>query len=141
MYGQKAKLLLDTDIFVNFLRGKEEEALFFNKILVENEFYGLFSSITEIELFAVERLDQKQETAILKLLANLQRIDLDSQVAQLAGRWLAKYKKSNGLETPDAIIAASAVIHGASLVTKNTRHYTFIPGLVLSPPGVYSPTC
>jgi predicted nucleic acid-binding protein len=86
MYGQRAKLLLDTDIFVNFLRGQEEEALFFNKILVENEFYGLFSSITEIELFAVERLDQKQETAILKLLANLQRIDLDSQVAQLAGR-------------------------------------------------------
>ncbi|MDZ4131890.1 MAG: hypothetical protein U1E11_02015, partial [Dethiobacteria bacterium] len=81
MYGQKAKLLLDTDIFVNFLRGQEEEALFLNKILVENEFYGLFSSITEIELFAVERLDQKQETAILKLLANLQRIDLESQVA------------------------------------------------------------
>lgn len=137
MYGQKAKLLLDTDIFVNFLRGQEEEALFFNKILVENEFYGLFSSITEIELFAVERLDQKQETAILKLLANLQRIDLDSQVAQLAGRWLAKYKKSNGLEMPDAIIAATALIHGASLVTKNTRHYSFIPGLVLTPPGVY----
>jgi predicted nucleic acid-binding protein len=137
MYGQRAKLLLDTDIFVNFLRGQEEEALFFNKILVENEFYGLFSSITEIELFAVERLDQKQETAILKLLANLQRIDLDSQVAQLAGRWLAKYKKSNGLEMPDAIIAATALIHGASLVTKNTRHYAFIPGLVLTPPGVY----
>lgn len=137
MHGSKAGLLLDTDIFINFLRGREEEASFFRRVLVEKEFNGSYSSITEIELFAVERMTPEQETDINIMLGNLQRIDISSPVARLAGRLLAQHRKTRALEMPDAIIAASAVIHGLSLVSKNTRHYSFIPGLVLSPPSAY----
>ena len=137
MYGSKARLLLDTDIFINYLRGQEEEAVFFRRVLVDGEFYGCYSSITEIELFAAERMTPGQATELQKLLNHLQRIDISSPVAQLACQLLAKFRKSRGLEMPDAIIAASAIIHSASLVSKNTKHYAFIPGLVLSPPSSY----
>jgi len=138
MYGNQSALLLDTDIFINYLRGQEEEAAFFRRVFVEKEFRGCSSSITELELFAVERMNKEQEGAINNMLNNLQRVEASSEVARLAGRLLAKYRKSNGLEMPDAIIAASAIFQGASLVTKNAKHYSFIPGLVLSPPSAYT---
>jgi len=138
MYGNRSAMLLDTDIFINYLRGQEEEAAFFRRVFVEKEFTGCYSSITELELFAVERMTKEQEAAIDNMLNNLQRVDTNSEVARLAGRLLAKYRKPKGLEMPDAIIAASAIFQGASLVTKNTKHYSFIPGLVLSPPSAYT---
>ncbi|MDW7738835.1 MAG: type II toxin-antitoxin system VapC family toxin [Bacillota bacterium] len=137
MFG-KASLLLDTDIFINYLRGQSEEAELIRRIIFNEEFNGFYSAITEIELYSVERMSLEQEKKIKILLSSLQRIELNSPVAQLAGRLIARYRKNNGLEMPDAVIAASAVIVNASLVSKNIKHFSYIPGLVLSPPDAYS---
>ena len=138
MFGSKASLLLDTDIFINYLRGQKEESDFFYRLLVKEEYNGFYSSITEVELFAAEKLDDMQMDNIKALLNALYRVEVNPAVAQHAGRLLAQFRKPNGLEMPDAIIAASALISGATLVTKNARHYSFIPGLVISLPVSYS---
>ena len=137
MTGNRPFLLLDTDIFINFLRGQQEEAHFFKRVFVDHEFNGCFSPITELELFAVDRMSGNQEEQIERLLGSLQRIEIDSAVARLAGKLLTSYRHSKGLEMPDAIIAASAICNGAALVTKNTRHFAYLPGLVISTPSAW----
>ena len=102
MYGVKSKLLLDTDIFINFLRGQVEESDIFHRLLVKQEFDGYYSSITEVELFAAERLDEEQVRMIGSLLTALYRVEVNPEVAQLAGQLLAQFRKTNGLEMPDA---------------------------------------
>jgi predicted nucleic acid-binding protein len=138
MYGKKAALLLDTDIFVNFLRGQQEEALFFHRVFVRDEFDAFYSSITEVELYAAERIDDHQIEKIKSLLTALYRVEVNPAVAALAARLLAKFRKSNGLGMPDAIIAASSLTQGLVLVTRNARHYNYIPGLVISLPTSYT---
>jgi predicted nucleic acid-binding protein len=42
--------------------------------------------------------------------------------ADLISRW-ADYGKSHGVELGDALIAAGAVINGATIWTRNRKHY------------------
>jgi predicted nucleic acid-binding protein len=138
MPGDRPVVLLDTDIFINFLRGREEEGNFFYRAVVLGEFRACYSSINELELFAARHLDSEQEKAINELLASMQRLDVSAPVSRLAGRLLGEYRKNRGLEMPDAIIASTAIVHSATLISRNTKHYAFIPGLLLSTPAIYS---
>lgn len=139
MFGEIKPILIDTDVIINHLRGMEEDTFFLRRVMVEEEFKGFFSVITEIELFAAEKIDDRQAEEISKILENLYRVELNSPIAKLAGKLLGSYRKSNGLEMPDAVIASSALYHGMPLATKNARHYSFIPGLLLIPPEAYLP--
>ena len=47
---------------------------------------------------------------------------------------LKRYAKSNGLQAFDALIAASAIDEGLTLVTRNRRHFEMIDGLSLRIP-------
>ena len=48
---------------------------------------------------------------------------LDAHTGRQAGRYLARYARSHGLEVPDALIAAAAATTGMRLWTLNLRHY------------------
>ncbi len=48
---------------------------------------------------------------------------LDSRIGRQAGKYLARYARSHGLEVPDALIAAAAATTGLRLWTLNQRHY------------------
>ena len=48
---------------------------------------------------------------------------LDARAGHQAGRYLARYARSHGLEVPDALIAAAAATTGLRLWTLNRRHY------------------
>ena len=50
-------------------------------------------------------------------------INVDPIIAKLAGSYRIEYLKSHQLSIPDAIIAASAKIKGAILITKNLKHF------------------
>lgn len=137
MFGEIKTILLDTDIIINHLRGQKEDTLFLKRVMVEDEFLGMYSVITEVELFSAEKIEEQQAEEIENILSNLQRAELSRPVAKLAGNLMGGFRKSHGLEMPDAVIAASALVHGALLATKNSRHYAFIPGILLTTPGAY----
>lgn len=44
-------------------------------------------------------------------------------VGKRAGDYLRQFRKSDGLELSDALIAATAVLQGAALWTRNRKHY------------------
>lgn len=139
MSGEIKPVLIDTDVFINHLRGRVQDTQFLKRVMVEEEFEGLYSAITEVELFAAEKVTVAQARDIQSILDNLRRVDLSSPVAQLAGKLMGKFRKSHGLEMPDAIIAASVLVCNAVLATRNARHYSFIPGLLLTSPDVFVP--
>jgi hypothetical protein len=139
MFGEAKPILIDTNVIINHLRGQVQDTAFLKRIMVEEEFQGLYSAITEIELFAAEKVDETQVNEIISILDNLKRIELTSAIAQIAGNFMGRFRKSHGLEMSDAIIAASVLVCSASLATINTRHYSFIPGLLLTSPAAFFP--
>lgn len=48
---------------------------------------------------------------------------LDGKIGRQAGDYLARYAKSHGVETADALVAAAAALSGLRLWTLNRRHY------------------
>ena len=51
---------------------------------------------------------------------------------------IEQFAKSHGLLIPDAIIAATAIIHEIPLYTENIKDFKFIPNLELIPLRYYS---
>jgi predicted nucleic acid-binding protein len=55
--------------------------------------------------------------------------DLGVQITGLAYELLKRYAKSDGLRTFDALIAATAIQAGLTLVSRNRKHFQMISGL------------
>lgn len=53
----------------------------------------------------------------------------DEKISEKAILLLERHSLSEGLRTVDALIAASALVHGATLATGNYRHFKKISGL------------
>jgi hypothetical protein len=70
--------------------------------MVEEEFRGLYAAVTEVKLFAAEKVSPAQADDLSRLWRNLQRVDLNSPVMQLTGRLLGRFRKTHSLEMPDA---------------------------------------
>lgn len=131
--------MLDTDIIIDHLRGQTYSTNLLRRIIIGDEFIGLYSAITEIELFSAATISDEQVDEISMLLGAMVRADIDHEVAQCAGRLLGKYRKSNGLEMADAVIAATAIAQGIPVVTRNVKHYSFISSLILTTPEIFFP--
>ena len=113
----KNKYLLDTNIVIYFFNGITDDEL-----LVEILKYSFnISVITKIEFLSWHRL--AQDEALYKkakdFISNATIYELDEAVANqtIKNRQLFKMK------TPDAIIGATAMIHGFEMVTNNVDDF------------------
>ena len=112
-----ADLLVDTDVLVDHLRGARRFEPGTRAIA--------YSVITRCELFAGRSAD---EDRIGLLLGPFQELAIDREVAEAAGR----LRRSGGIRTPDALIAATALVHGLALLTRNRRDFAGIAALDLA---------
>lgn len=112
--------LIDTNIFVDHLRGRDKATDFLQECINKYETV-YYSVITRIELMAGMR--HNEVSFINELLAVFKEVNLTSEIAYLAGLYMNKYMKSHGLNVPDAIIAAASIKLDASLYTLNTKHF------------------
>ena len=58
-------------------------------------------------------------------------IEIGIATSRLASQFVEKFKLSHGLQIPDAIIGASAVVHQIPLFTYNVKDFSFMPDLKL----------
>ena len=66
------------------------------------------------------------------LLAFLPSLDFDAEAADIAALLHDQLRAAGTpIDEADLLIAATALRHGATLVTRNTRHFQKIPGLHL----------
>lgn len=89
------------------------------------------SVITVAELYAGVR-NESEHRRIEALPALLHVRDVDVEIARLAGRYRLQYRTSHGVGIPDALIAATAQVHGARLVTRNARHFPMLDDVLVA---------
>lgn len=115
------RLLLDTDVIVDYLRGRDEAAAF----LEARPEPLLLSVITVAELYAGVR--KGEERRVLEgFLSAFEIIHLDKEIAQKGGLYRRDYGISHGVGLADALIAATAELQQARLVTLNARHFPML---------------
>ena len=118
--------LFDTDVLVEHLKGNQAATT----LLLQASAIGqaACSVLTRFELLAGMRSNERSE--IRGLLDSLNNIEASVDIATRAGEWARTYKRSHeGISAIDYLVAASAEIHGADLLTQNVKHFPMFPEL------------
>ena len=91
----------------------------------------MVSSIGVAELYAGVRGDADgAEQAVLESLLSLFRVvPVSDEIARLGGLYKRDYGRSHGVGLTDGIIAATATVEDAELMTRNVRHYPMFAGI------------
>ena len=122
------KLLIDTDVFVDYLMGDPHAREFFEQ-LPEGIFY--YSSLTKLELLSASVCaDAAVRGTTTALLSLGRKVEADDQITSLA----AEEKRKHNLSLPDSIIAATALHLKAELVTRNIGEFKKIKELLMMKP-------
>ncbi len=123
-------LLIDSDILIDHLR-KEQSALDYISREIEGESSLFISVISRIEILSGARKSEGE--TIQSLFELLTPVDVDLAIADRAGEYLMKFRKSNALSIGDAIMAATAREMGMKLITRNIKHYPMKDIEILKP--------
>jgi predicted nucleic acid-binding protein len=115
---------LDTNIIIYYFNG-EAPILAFLREQTEQGAPLFISTVTEHELYSYPQLSPMEVARIDALLTTLTVIDVDSRIAQLSGQLRATY----GIKALDSLIAATALMTGTTLATRNVRDFRRIPTL------------
>ena len=124
----RIKLLIDTDIFIDYLKGISAAKALFRS--TEVDIYC--SVLTKKELLNKPGLKDSERKKIINIFKRLKTITIDSDISLKYSDLLAKYH-DNGLKPPDAIIAATAWSKKLPLLTRNRRHFSYIEEIRISP--------
>jgi predicted nucleic acid-binding protein len=106
--------LVDSPLFVEWIRGKPKAVRFFRQFRRGRR--ELFASvITRAEILVRVREEETWKT--MRLLRRVKWIPVTEEIADQAATYMAQYGKTHGLTLADALIAATARVVGARLVT------------------------
>lgn len=125
---------LDTDTLNEVLKKKNLNVVRrAAEYLAEHSQFAM-SSITRYE--ALRGLKEKNATAQLacfyRFCEKTQVLPVTEEILDMAADlWVAGRKSGLAPKDADLIIAATALQHGRTLVTGNTTHFSWIPGLTL----------
>ena len=122
--------LIDTDIAIDHFHGHQAAQDYFTEMLTAGESL-VISVITLTELVAGMRPGEESHTE--KLLSLFTLLEVDEAIGRKAGDYLRQFGHSHRLELGDALIAASAALAGAELITRNLKHYPMTDIQVISP--------
>ena len=111
--GNVADFLIDTDVFVDHLRGAKRFDPKSHRVH--------YSVVTRAELFAGNAASDD----VRLLLAPFRELEVGRTVAERAGR----LRRESGIRLPDALIAATAIEHKLSLFTRNRSDFEKVRGL------------
>lgn len=126
------KYLLDTNILVDHIRGKEV----INQVFIGDKV--AISIITLAELIHGVYKSDNPKNSLSKIdytldKLNLQVEDLSEDIVHTFGEIKANLEKQGQrLEDFDLLIAATAIVNNLILVTRNIKHFKRIKGLRLS---------
>jgi predicted nucleic acid-binding protein len=120
-------LLLDTNILIYHLQRGLSAELTEQLALTVVAQQAHISVITRIEMLAWKSHTDLSLRQTTELLAQLPELGLNEAVIAQT----IHVRKAHGLKLPDALIAATALVHGLQLVTANTADFKRIDGLVM----------
>jgi len=134
---ESSRAVIDTDILIDLLKGKEQARILVNKLEKEN--YVFCTTVVNVyELYyGIHKTGQKKKRlqSTEKLLRNLSILPLTPRSAQKAGQVFAALEaEGQSIGLGDVFISAITLTKGFSLLTRNIVHFRKIEGLsIISP--------
>src|SRR5689334_6803181 len=110
--------LVDTNVMVDFTRGNTKAVDYLDSL--RDDF--ALSSLTALELIAGAR--SQREVAYLDVLISARtQIPPTADIMRRAYFLMKRHAKPAGMQTVDAVIAATALEEGLTLSTRNRKHF------------------
>ena len=115
------RLLIDTDVLIDYLRGVPQAVRY-----LETRAESLvLSAVSVAELYAGVREGTERE-ALAAFVAAFELVPVDQAIAERGGLLRRDYGKSHGTGLADALIAATAELQRATVVTQNRKHFPML---------------
>jgi predicted nucleic acid-binding protein len=121
-------VIVDTDILIDFSLDRPDAVQ--TMAILEENYTITVSVITAMELYAGCR-SKKDLKIVDELLSGIQIELVTKVVSEKAFELMKKFRSSHGVEINDMLIAAAAMTLEVKFVSKNQKHYIFLPGLDL----------
>ena len=119
--------LPDTTVAVDHLRGLAEATALPDGLAVSEE-QIVASEVVRFELLAGVR--EPELAALEAFFSALAWTPVDEPVARVAGELARRYRRRySGIDDVDYLIAATALVFDAELLTTNVRHFPMFPDL------------
>ena len=119
--------LLDTNIAVDFLRAAPP-AISLLQNLADSDELVVASELVGFELLAGARSSELR--VLQQFFATLIWVPVDAEVARVGGELAWRYRPSlGGIEDVDYLIAATALLLEAELLTTSVKHFPMLEGL------------
>jgi predicted nucleic acid-binding protein len=119
--------LVDTSVAIDHLRGSPPAVDLLGGLIEAGESL-LASEVVRFELLAGVR--EKEEAALEHFFAAISWVSVGEEVARVAGSLAQRHRRSHsGIDDADYLIAATALLLEADLLTTNVRHFPMIAGL------------
>lgn len=112
--------LLDTTILIDLFRGRQEAIVFLDELLQEGSLF--VCAIVVAEIFSGARHEELSK--VEEFFEAMNYCPIEYRTAKRAGLYRRDFqRKGVTLSISDTLIAAAAVDHSLTLVTKNVRHF------------------
>jgi predicted nucleic acid-binding protein len=127
--GVGMKYIYDTNIWIDYFSDEDTVIPWFTEEFLSNN-QVIISTIIRMELLCFSGLSAKEEARIKECLEQFESIFINSQIEAMT----IKIRKQHKVKLPDAIIASTALVEGAILVTRNTDDFKGVTNLIIINP-------
>lgn len=119
--------LLDTSVAIDHLRGAKPAVDLLHRLIDEEE-PVVASEVVRFELVAGVRDDELE--ALEQFFSALSWVPVDEGITRTAGSLARQHRRAySGIDDADYLIAATALVLDAELLTTNVRHFPMLAGL------------
>ncbi len=126
------EICLDTDVLIDFLRGKRKIVEMIERLEEEHELLTTSINIFELYYGAYRTGKDKNVKAVDELAERLEILKLTEQSAKISGKMLAELESDGrAIDFRDILIAGIVMENDVTLFTGNKRHFQRVKGLKL----------
>jgi len=119
--------LLDTSVAIDHLRGQHSAVALLRRLIGEEE-PVVASEVVRFELLAGVRDDELE--ALEQFFSALSWVPVDEAITRTAGSLAREHRRANsGIDDVAYLIAATALVLDADLLTTNVRHFPMVVDL------------
>lgn len=124
----KIRLLVDTDIIIDFLKGIRAA-----KSLLNSDKIEIYCSVlSKKELLSKIGLSESERKRIIEVLSSIRVLNIDNDISRKYSMLLEKYGDKPDM-IADYVIAATSWSKKLPLLTRNKRHFAKIQEITLAP--------
>lgn len=121
--------LVDTNVLIIAAKAQEPDKSFLNKIIFQKQFILSVVSVGEF----LSQASEEEERKFNRLIQNSPILEVNLEVARLAGEYRKKFLKTKRIQLLDYFIAAQAKLNDLILATHNKSDFPMKDIKIISP--------